>query len=185
MKINVIPDLIGDPYKKEPGSRVKHGMTSGFTLIELLIVIAIISALSAISVMTYTGSQKRARDAQRRSDLKQYQMAVEAFAVRNGGYPSCPGNSGAILGTGTGLVCPSEWKLSSCPTDPKTGTAGYNYRYDTGSATGCTEINNPLVTTSKYWLYAKLESSGKYLVYCYSGVNKEVDSITSGLDDCP
>jgi len=29
MKINVIPDLIGDPYKKEPGSRVKHGMTEG------------------------------------------------------------------------------------------------------------------------------------------------------------
>jgi len=162
MKINVIPDLIGDPYKKEPGSRVKHGMTSGFTLIELLIVIAIISALSAISVMTYTGAQKRARDAQRRSDLKQYQTAIEAYAVKTGSFPF---NLSDAIMTSQNM---SVLNLPSYPLDPKSGVSTYGYRY-------CGSV-------SKYRLYAQLEGVSNNVVYCSDGRNFETNNV--GLCPC-
>ena len=50
-----------------------------FTLIELLVVIAIIGGLSALLVPNYMGTRERARDAQRKSDLKQIQKALEMY----------------------------------------------------------------------------------------------------------
>jgi general secretion pathway protein G len=51
----------------------------GFTLIELLVVIAIIGMLSALVVPNFMGARERARDAQRKSDLKQIQKALEMY----------------------------------------------------------------------------------------------------------
>lgn len=53
--------------------------TDGFTLIELLVVIAIIGSLSALLLPNYMGARERARDAQRKSDLKQIQKALEMY----------------------------------------------------------------------------------------------------------
>ena len=50
-----------------------------FTLIELLIVIAIIGMLSTLFVPNFMGARERARDAQRKSDLKQIQKALEMY----------------------------------------------------------------------------------------------------------
>lgn len=52
---------------------------NSFTLIELLVVIAIIGGLSALLVPNYMGARERARDAQRKSDLKQIQKALEMY----------------------------------------------------------------------------------------------------------
>ncbi len=54
-------------------------MKKGFTLIELLIVIAIIGMLSAMLVPNFMGARERARDTQRKSDLKQIQKAFEMY----------------------------------------------------------------------------------------------------------
>lgn len=51
----------------------------GFTLVELLVVIAIIGGLSALLVPNYMGARERARDSQRKSDLKQIQKALEMY----------------------------------------------------------------------------------------------------------
>lgn len=51
----------------------------GFTLIELLVVIAIIGSLSALLLPNFMGARERARDAQRKSDLKQIQKAFELY----------------------------------------------------------------------------------------------------------
>ncbi len=51
----------------------------GFTLIELLVVIAIIGMLSAMLVPNFMGARERARDTQRKSDLKQLQKAFEMY----------------------------------------------------------------------------------------------------------
>ncbi len=51
----------------------------GFTLIELLVVIAIIGGLSAIVLPNFMGARERARDTQRKSDLKQIQKALELY----------------------------------------------------------------------------------------------------------
>lgn len=144
----------------------------GFTLIEILIVTAMISALSAISINTYVGSQKRARDAQRRSDLKQYQVGLEAYAVKNGSYPLSSGGTPLSTSSGCSSVATSL-KLSSCPVDPKYGTPTYVYWYVSDSA------------SSRYAIWARLEAytSTTYLVYCSNG-----NSFTSGgpnIGSCP
>lgn len=62
---------------------------SGFTLIELLVVIAIIGTLSALLLPNYMDTRMRARDAQRKSDLKTLQKAIEMYRLDHGAtYPA-------------------------------------------------------------------------------------------------
>lgn len=50
-----------------------------FTLIELLIAISILAILTGIGVISYTGIQLRARDAQRVNDLNQIKVALVTY----------------------------------------------------------------------------------------------------------
>lgn len=59
----------------------------GFTLIELLIVVAIIGIFAALLMANFIGIRQRARDAQRKSDLRQIQSALELYRSDIGGYP--------------------------------------------------------------------------------------------------
>ncbi len=59
----------------------------GFTLIELLVVIAIIGILSSVLMVNFIGVRQRARDAQRKTHLKQLQSAFEVYRSDNGHYP--------------------------------------------------------------------------------------------------
>lgn len=65
----------------------------GFTLIELLIVVAIIGVLATLLMVNFVGVRQRARDAQRKSDLRQIQSALEVYRADNSSYalslPSC------------------------------------------------------------------------------------------------
>lgn len=135
----------------------------GFTMIELLIVMAIIAALATIFISTFPNSQKKARDAQRRSDLKQYQTALELYANKSttGSYP--PGS-----GVNPQTLC-STLGLPACPPDPKSGSActggTCGYRYTRGT------------DTVSYSLSALLESpintATPLLIVCSNGVTKE------------
>ena len=92
-------------------SKVKfkiQNFQKGFTLIELLIVIAIIGVLSAILFANFVGVRQRARDAQRKSDLRQIQAALEIYRSDVGSYPNksgmlselgCPESSALSYGT--------------------------------------------------------------------------------------
>lgn len=81
---------------------------SGFTLIELLIVIAIISILSVVGIVLFTGVQKGARDAKRRADVdaivKVYEMKFSA-----GEYYE---------------VTPNDFAENKIPTPPEGGSYG-------------------------------------------------------------
>ncbi|CAN5158326.1 hypothetical protein BH11PAT1_BH11PAT1_3180 [soil metagenome] len=67
----------------------KTPLKKGFTLIELLVVIAIIGILAAVTLAAIDpfGQFKKARDAQRKSDLKQIQTALELYNQDVGSYP--------------------------------------------------------------------------------------------------
>lgn len=51
----------------------------GFTLLELLVVIAIIGTLSSLIVPNFMSARGRARDAQRKANLKEVQNALELY----------------------------------------------------------------------------------------------------------
>lgn len=58
---------------------INNNNQKGFTLIELLVVISIIGILSALLMSNFTSIRERARDTQRKSDLKQIQKALEMY----------------------------------------------------------------------------------------------------------
>jgi prepilin-type N-terminal cleavage/methylation domain-containing protein len=129
-----------------------------FTLIELLVVISLIGILSALALASFAGAQKQARDTQRKSDLKQYQNALEQYANKN---------SSLYVSTGGSAVDPSSSTycnylgLTNCPADPKAPTQTYGFETD-GSPAGS-------ATATQYVLWAQLENTSVYWVVCSNG----------------
>jgi general secretion pathway protein G len=110
----------------------------GFTLIELLIVIAIIGVLATLLMVNFVGVRQRARDAQRKSDLRQLQSALEIYRSDNGIYPTdltsnltalfqCPARTGKCTGSSPcfGNQACSTIYMQTVPVDPN-GSSYYN-----------------------------------------------------------
>jgi type IV pilus assembly protein PilA len=60
---------------------------AGFTLIELLVVVAIIGILTGVAMPQLLQYRRRAIDAAVKSDLRNAQLAVEAYHAYRGEYP--------------------------------------------------------------------------------------------------
>lgn len=99
----------------------------GFTLIELLIVIAILSMLSALLVPNYMSARERARDAQRKNDLKQIQKAFEMYSQDQAipAYPELLPTPGQCWSSEPS--CEGNLYLNKFPTDPSPGGT-YEYK---------------------------------------------------------
>lgn len=124
-----------------------------FTLIELLIVIAIIGIISSLLISNYIGVRQRARDTQRKSDLKQIQSALEIYRADNGSYPGTLPTTGSpaylncAVGTGITGGTPTVTYMQQIPCDPSSnGVYRYYYSYisstDTYSLIACLENSN-------------------------------------------
>ena len=61
---------------------------SGFTIVELLIVIVVIGILAALVIVTYNGIQQKARDTERKTDIKALQGHFEAYWADQAKYPT-------------------------------------------------------------------------------------------------
>lgn len=100
---------------------MKNNRQKSFTLIELLVVIAIIGALSSILLPNFMGARERARDAQRKSDLKQIQKALEMYKQdqRAPLYPTPYANNPANgIGTCSNSFEGTSVYLNKMPCDP-------------------------------------------------------------------
>lgn len=115
---------------------------SGFTLIELLVVIAIISVLATLLMANFVGIRQRGRDAQRKSDLRQIQVALELYRADNGNYPTTFPACGAKFET------PGAVYMQKIPCDPLTKTDYAYVPVPIGCSTDCTG----------YTIYACLEN---------------------------
>lgn len=60
----------------------------GFTLVELLVTISILAILTTIALIYYLGTQSRARDARRKSDLTTIQATLEQYHADQSYYPT-------------------------------------------------------------------------------------------------
>lgn len=116
---------------------------AGFTLIELLIVIVIIGILATFLTANFVGVRQRARDAQRKSDIRQLQAALELYRADNGSYPVRQStyriNDTTACPTSQAFSASSATYLAKVPCDPL-GSSVYNsgnyYYYS--DATGIT-----------------------------------------------
>lgn len=61
-------------------------MKKGFTLIELLVVVSLIGILATLVVANMNSARERARDATRKSDLRNIQTALRLYYNDNVGY---------------------------------------------------------------------------------------------------
>lgn len=117
----------------------------GFTLIELLVVMTIISVLVGLSLVSYQGARKSARDGKRKADLEQIRSALEMCYADDDSYP-------ATISPGSALACVTAANnyLDPVPGDPVSGRL---YGYSGGSS---------------YILCAALETGGSTVTGCAS-----------------
>lgn len=155
-------------------------MRRGFTLVELLVVISIIAILAALATISFTSTQKQTRDTQRKSDLKQYQNALEVYANKNNGLYPMWGNEVSAAGV---QFCNGSLALAQCPQDPKYSSDNtYYYHYESDGT-----LNNGSATATKYILFATLESDpDTYWVVCSTGISGKTTIYPSNSDgNCP
>ncbi len=84
----------------------------GFTLIELIVSVTIIMVMTMLAVVSYSGTNTRARDSRRKADLEKVRMALELYRQQNDGYPAS-----------SALLVPNF--LQAWPSDPRS----YAYYY--------------------------------------------------------
>ena len=108
-----------------------HKKQRGFTLIELLVVITIIGVLTTLVTTNFVGVRQRARDAQRKADIRQMQSALELYRSDVGRYPiqastnrlssvTCPTSSSMSNPNGSGTLY-----MTKIPCDPL-GSSEFN-----------------------------------------------------------
>jgi prepilin-type N-terminal cleavage/methylation domain-containing protein len=169
-----------------------HRLSRGFTLIETLIVIAILGILATLIVVSLSDARKKSRDAQRKTDLANVQLALELYADDNEGvypimrdgadpYLSFQGLEGYQDGTEgafiEGLLGDKKY-LAALPQDPL-DRGVYRYYYATCNAVGEVVDRNSDELALYYELNAVLEFEGDNDAVLDNG--DDVDPTGTGL----
>ena len=151
----------------------KKAASRGFTIVELLIVIVVIGILAALVVVTYNGIQQKARDTERKTDVKALHGQLEAFQAQNGRYPTLTNVNDAtwrstnMKGLDAAAMQDPKWVATnvSC-----TVSGAATLQGSTTPATGCygyavtpAACDNVATDCTSYTLTANLEGGGTFV----------------------
>ena len=154
-------------------------LSKGFTFIELILVMTVIGVLAGLLISTYPAAQKSARDTKRKSDIKQYQNALEIYANSHAGlYPVHTASNyaadGLCTALGLGSTCAKDQfdNLARCTSS----TCRYYYQ---SNGTG-----------TQYVLWSRLENpklpSVPNFYVCSNGTAGESNYLPpTSAGDCP
>lgn len=166
------------------GSRLRLG----FTIVELMVAVTIISILAVMVYANFADSRAKARDAERQSDIRLLQNAIELYKVKYGRYPE--GCQGANNWSGGAYGCPSGFEyiigiapefISVLPRDPRPGTGeGYVYVTDADGSVFKLMAMNTVETEKVHYCseFASCDVRNPTLTYVSNA------SVLSGFSDC-
>ncbi len=136
----------------------------GFTIVELLIVIVVIGILAALVIVTYNGIQQKARDTERKTDIKAVQGQLEAYWANNAKYPTMANMNDATFRSANlkgldpaALADPKDAGSQSLCAATTSSCYGYVL-----TPSGCDNAANG--DCSNYVLTATLEAGGTFAV---------------------
>ena len=126
--------------KKNKNGFIQHYCDgAGFTLIELLVAMTIMAVLMGISLVSYQGAKKAARDGKRKADLEQIRSALEIYRTDCKTYPA----TGSVVWgqplAGAG-VCVNNTYMEKVPADPGSNSYYYNKGSGSNSYTLCASL---------------------------------------------
>lgn len=148
----------------------------GFTLVELLIVIAILGVLASLILANMSGARERARDAQRKSDLKQMQTALRMYFTDFGINPGSTASkqiqhaaTNKVFAWGEEFGVGGNTYMSKLPKDPlyDSSSGAYTYSY---------QLHPTDTDLYCAWAILENESDGQIV-----SSQERCDSICSGL----
>lgn len=125
----------------------------GFTLIELLVAITIVGIVFAIVITSAAAVKRSSRDAQRQSDLRSIQSALEQYFADQQNYPTTLVSGAPLCFKSSQSTSCSKTYLNVIPQDPISSNPPYKY---TPLPSGC---DNQTTNCVNYCLYAKLENT--------------------------
>jgi prepilin-type N-terminal cleavage/methylation domain-containing protein len=147
-------------------------MKKGFTLIELMVVIAVIGILASIALVSLTGVQRSARDAQRKSDISTYRTALERHYANFNYYPGSAAAGDCSLAATTPTACSAAGiftlggalvankYLPAVLNDPSAAAANCNYNGGASATSNCVYKYkaNSTGNSGTYVIYTFLEA---------------------------
>ncbi len=125
----------------------------GFTLIELLVVVAIIGVLASIALVSLSEARGKARDAKRKSDIKQISLAMEMIYDEEDEYFWTEPDAENRIGLDSEMMFSPY--LYPLPKDPGGGSGNCN---DEKGENYCCLRNR--YAENKYCIWAELEQGG-------------------------
>jgi prepilin-type N-terminal cleavage/methylation domain-containing protein len=136
----------------------------GFTIVELLIVIVVIGILAALVIVTYNGIQQKARDTERKTDIKAVQGHLEAYWADNAKYPTLTNVNDTAFRTANfkGLDSASFADPKNAASQQLCGAATASCYGYVVTPSGCD--NGAGGDCTNYTLTADLESGGTFQV---------------------
>ncbi len=159
-------------YLKNNKGSAHRSIAKGFTLIELLVVVAIISLLTSVVLASLNTARAKARDAERKSTIRQLQIALELYYSKNGQYP---GGIYSTTGYGSDMIAmPNVFApefMPRVPLDPKNLNGQYGYYYARDFKVTASDC--PGATSTDYILGTRLETSSRTGLSCWNngGIN--------------